>query len=449
MRDSLPSHPTTGGLPHPPLKQTAAPKPVWWRRLIARFFPSLQKQPPAPAKRPHEPLGRRSARQDSVRGSSPNRKRSSRPASNAPHLSPPDADGQHPDFPLISTSETLSSEVAAFAPHTRIALDTEADSLHCYFDKLCLIQISFPGKNLLIDPLAGVSLEPLFGALEGKTVVIHSADYDLRLLRRCGYTGPSVLFDTMIAARLCGATEFGLAALLYQHFGVTLAKASQKANWALRPLPREMLEYAVNDTVNLLALAEIQEARLRSLGRWAWFEQMCERQIRTASISREKDPETLWRISGYAELSPRGTAILRALWHWRDHEAQTADRPAFHILNNDLLLQFSARFDRGEPVDPKYLRGNRRVRFFEAAESALGLPPEAWPKMLRKPRLRTTPEQENRFRDLRKHRDAVAENLQLDPTLIAPKAVLEQLSRNEAQAREALLPWQLECLPPL
>ena len=347
---------------------------------------------------------------------------------------------------MISSTDELEDAVKAFAEHPRIALDTEADSLHCYFDKLCLVQITIPGTNLLIDPLAGFPLDPLFKALEGKTVVIHSADYDLRLLRRCGYEGPSVLFDTMIAARLCGATEFGLAALLNQYFGVTLAKASQKANWARRPLPQEMLSYAVNDTLNLLTLSEIQEARLRELGRWHWFEQMCDKAIRSASVTRERDPDSLWRISGYADLSPRGTAILRALWHWRDQEAQSVDKPAFHVLNNDLLLSFADTFDKGHSPEPRHLRGSRLARLREAVDRALELSEDEWPKILRKPRLRSTQEHETRLKEIRKKRDLMAEELQLDPTLIAPKALMEQLSRNEEQAFESLLPWQRECL---
>jgi ribonuclease D len=347
---------------------------------------------------------------------------------------------------MIASTSELEEAVKTFEPHPRIALDTEADSLHCYFDKLCLLQISVPGTNLLIDPLAEISLAPLFKALEGKTVIIHSADYDLRLLRRCGYTGPTVLFDTMIAARLCGATEFGLAALLHQHFGVTLAKASQKANWAIRPLPQEMLAYAVNDTINLLTLSQIQEARLRELGRWEWFEQMCDKAIRSASVTRERDPDSIWRISGHSDLSERGTAILKALWHWRDQEAQSVDRPAFHILNNDLLLEFSDIFDKGRIPEPRHLRGSRLSRFMEAGQKALALDPSDWPKTIRKPRLRTTQEQEARFKELRKRRDEIASKLSLDPTLIAPKATLEQLSRGESQAVESLLPWQTECL---
>jgi ribonuclease D len=92
------------------------------------------------------------------------------------------------------------------------------------------------------------------------------------------------------------------------------------------------------------------------------------------------------------------------------------------------------------------LRGSRRTRFFDAASSALQLAESEWPKIIRKPRLRTTQDQEVRFRELRKIRDSVAAELQLDATLIAPKATLEQLSRNETEALEALLPWQRECL---
>jgi ribonuclease D len=207
-----------------------------------------------------------------------------------------------------------------------------------------------------------------------------------------------------------------------------------------------MLEYAVNDTVNLLTLAQIQEERLHELGRWEWFEQMCEKQIRSSSVTRERDPDTLWRISGYADLSRRGTAILRALWAWRDQEAQSVDKPAFHILGNDLLLEVCNRFDKGQQVDPRHLRGSRWNRLLETAEAALQLPEQEWPTPIRKPRLRTTQEQESRFRELRNQRDAAAERLELDPTLIAPKGTLEQLSRKEPQALESLLPWQRECL---
>jgi ribonuclease D len=429
----------------------AAPTESRKQGWLSTFFGRLlgRRQPLAPLQEPTTSAKRRASKQRTPKAhGTPVSGQSTRPRSQRPPpvRATPKSSVCHTPFHMISTTSELENAVTEFVQHPRIALDTEADSLHCYFDKLCLLQISIPGSNFLIDPLADVSLDPLFRALEGKTVVIHSADYDLRLLRRVGYTGPTVLFDTMIGARLCGATEFGLASLLHQHFGVTLAKASQKANWARRPLPPEMLEYAVNDTLNLLTLAQIQEDRLRELGRWEWFGQMCEKQIRSSSIVKDRDPDTLWRISGYAELSPRGAAILRALWFWRDQEARSVDKPAFHILGNDMLLDVANRFDKGQTVDPRHLRGSRWNRLLEAAETALKLPEQDWPTPIRKPRLRTTQEQEARFKELRNRRDAAAEELELDPTLIAPKATLEQLSRREPLAFESLLPWQSECL---
>src|SRR5215211_7562990 len=122
--------------------------------------------------------------------------------------------------PLIDNADDLAAILPLLAAHPRIPIDTEADSLHCYFEKLCLIQISVPGHDLLIDPLAGFSLEPLFAAFAGKELIIHGADYDLRLLRRVGFAGPSRVFDTMIAARLCGIAEFSLAALIKKYFNV-------------------------------------------------------------------------------------------------------------------------------------------------------------------------------------------------------------------------------------
>src|SRR6188768_1001310 len=224
--------------------------------------------------------------------------------------------------PLIDNSERLAAILPLLAPHPRLPIDTEADSLHCYFEKLCLIQISVPGHDMLIDPLAGFPLDPLFAAFEGKELVIHGADYDLRLLRRVGFAGPARVFDTMIAARLCGIPEFSLAALILKFFGVQLVKGSQKANWARRPLPPQMTDYAVKDTHYLLEIASILEADLRRLGRWEWFQQSCERAIVASTVTREKDPEQLWRITGSKDLHGRASAILRALWHWREAEAQ-------------------------------------------------------------------------------------------------------------------------------
>lgn len=360
----------------------------------------------------------------------------------------------NPTRDVISNEKALSDFLSLLRDAEPVAIDTEADSLHCYFEKLCLIQISIENisthHDVLIDPLAGFSLAPLFEILARKNLVLHGVDYDLRLLRRAGFAEiPKNIFDTMIAARLTGHTEFSLAALLSKYFGVELAKASQKANWAQRPLPEKMREYAMNDTRHLLALARELERQLREMNRWEWFEQSCAKAVETAKIDRERDFENAWRISGSAEFQGRAAAILRALWRWRDDEARAVDRPAFHILHNEKLIESTRRFERGERVSIPHLSSSRARRFFDAADSGMQCAPELWPKPLRKPRIRATKEQERLFEKLKARRDAAAAELKLDPALIAPRSALENLSLNPREAASILLPWQREILEPI
>ena len=144
-------------------------------------------------------------------------------------------------------------EVITAAPW--VALDTEADSLHAYPEKLCLIQISVPGRDELVDPLAGMDMCDFFSALNRHTLLMHGADYDVRLFKRgCDFV-PNQIFDTMLAARLTGRMQFGLSALVNEFLGVELEKGSRKANWAAGRL-RQMAEYAVNDTLHLRPLVD-------------------------------------------------------------------------------------------------------------------------------------------------------------------------------------------------
>jgi ribonuclease D len=350
---------------------------------------------------------------------------------------------------LISSASALvniTSDLAGFDP---IAVDTEADSLHCYFEKLCLIQISFDGRDLLVDPLAGLDLQPLFHLLATKCLILHGADYDLRLMRRTGFTEPREVFDTMIAARLTGHMEFSLAALVKQYFGIELVKGSQKANWARRPLSEQMEAYARNDTHFLINLAGLLEHQLRELGRWEWFEQSCVKAIATARIDKERDMDAAWRISGSSELQGRAAALLKALWFWRDAEARSADRPAFHVLQNERLVDTAARLDHGETMTFPHFSASRLRRFEAAVQAAMALPPEEWPRPIRKPRIRPTPDQERFFMRLKTRRDATATQLKLDPALIAPKATLEHIAAEPESAVLRLMPWQLSLLEPI
>ena len=178
---------------------------------------------------------------------------------------------------MIETSTALAELVARIATTARLGVDTEADSLHCYREKVCLVQVGLADADELVDPLAELDLSPLLDALSRTEIVLHGADFDLRMLYRLGLDAPGKIFDTMIAARLTGVTQFGYSALVAEHFGATLPKGSQKANWARRPLPPKIAQYARNDTHFLLPLAELLERRLEVLGRLTWLEQSCRR----------------------------------------------------------------------------------------------------------------------------------------------------------------------------
>jgi ribonuclease D len=372
---------------------------------------------------------------------------------------------------LIATDPELSQLVCKINAADRVALDTEADSLHSYREKLCLLQISVPsvagivdaGPDLgiasgnkdhrsrlqhdsIVDPLAGLDLEPLRRALEPMEIVLHGADYDLRMLQRGLNFTAHTIFDTLIAARLLGIREFSLAALVKRYFGLELPKGSQKANWAKRPLPPRMAEYAINDVHYLLTLAEKLEAELDACQRRDWLRQSCRRAIEQAAVARARKQDEFWRVRGSGSIHGRPAAVLRALWQWREREAEMADRPPFHILQNEKLLNAAVSVASGSMPDYKHFSHRRRQAFREAVRLGLAVPESDWPVLPRRFGTRPTAEMIRRTEELRQRRDKSAEELGLEPSFIAPRVSLEAIAADHARAASLLVPWQRELL---
>ena len=162
-----------------------------------------------------------------------------------------------------------------------------------------------------------------------------------------------------------------------------------------------------------------------------------------ARVVRARDPENEWRVKGSYVLEPRASAILRALWRWREDEAHAADRPPFHVMSNADLVAAAQRLDRGEWVSPHALRGTRRARFSEAADAALALDRDEWPaRPAGRVRPRLTRSQERHVASLRQRRDRAAKELAIDAGLIAPRAALERIATEGDAGLDALLPWQ-------
>jgi ribonuclease D len=374
-------------------------------------------------------------------------------------------DSALPSGPIASDGE-LAALIEQISAAHRVAIDTEADSLHCYREKLCLLQISVPavaGPDLgiasgnrdhrsrlqhdsIVDPLAGLDLEPLRQALEPKEIVLHGADYDLRMLQRGLNFTAHTIFDTLIAARLLGIREFSLAALVKRYFDLELPKGSQKANWAKRPLPPRMAEYAINDVHYLLALVEKLEVELDACQRLDWLRQSCRRAIEQAAVARARKQDEFWRVRGSGLIHGRPAAVLRALWQWREREAEMADRPPFHILQNEKLLNAAVSVASGSMPDYKHFSHRRRQAFLEAARLGLGVPESEWPVLTRRFGTRPSAETIRRTDELRQRRDKSAEELGLEPSFIAPRGSLEAIAADHARAASLLVPWQRELL---
>lgn len=328
-----------------------------------------------------------------------------------------------------------------------MAIDTEADSLHSYREKLCLIQMMVGEKKALIDPLGIPDLTPLLQYLDGTEIWVHGADLDMTLMKRTFNHIPARLYDTQVAARLTGERQFGLAHLVESKFGVALSKQSQRADWGKRPLTEKMIEYALNDVHYILPLADGFLQRLRELGREGWFLESCEDARRSVLNRAAPDPEEQWRITGSGALRPCGLHYLRALWRWRDREAERIDRPTFKIISNAELINFATLLQEGkDAVLPDRYPPPFHRRFYKALKEAKEMPESEWPR--RPPRRRTerNPEAERRFDVLKDKRDRVGAGLDLDPSLLGSRFVFERIAEDASLAGELLLNWQRELM---
>ena len=233
-------------------------------------------------------------------------------------------------YTYVDSASQLPALIEAVRGAESVAADTEADSLHHYFEKVCLLQLAVDdGAYYLVDPLAGLELRPLLDALAEKPLIFHGADYDVRMLKQSFAMRPRAeIFDTMLAAQLLGQKQIGLAALVEHYFGVTLSKAGQKSDWSRRPLPENLLEYAALDVRHLHEIVRLQSAELEALGRTGWHTESCLQMARCAVRATRRDPDLAWRIKGSHKLEGRRLALLNKVWRWRDREARTIDRIA-------------------------------------------------------------------------------------------------------------------------
>lgn len=338
-----------------------------------------------------------------------------------------------------------------------MAVDTEGASFHRFVDRIYLLQLSTLDRHAIIDPLRVPAPGKLGELLESREVevVFHDADYDLRLLHQDYGWRVTNIFDTRIAAQLLGIKAFGLAALLEQFFGLKLDKKHQRADWSMRPLTEEMLDYAAQDTLHLLELREKLRSQLQKKRRLEWAKEEFARLEGTRW--EEEDPSLAFlRIKGARDLTRRELAVLRELTTWRDEVARAQDKSTFRIVTNEVLLALS----RAMPSSAKALEGTRGLnvrlveqrgaQLLEAVGRGVSIPESELPRFPKAARWERDPDFDEIVSRLKRARDEAASRLELDPGVLFSRERLEAVARRKPAKVEDILEvpgvrrWQVE-----
>jgi ribonuclease D len=355
--------------------------------------------------------------------------------------------------------------VAGLAGTTSLALDCEAAGFHRYSDRLCLVQLSTERATWVIDPLAFDPSEMLRRPLEDPsvTVVMHGADFDLRLLRRDLRIRLQGLFDTQIAAQMLGEETLGLAGLLESRLGVRLSKKYQRADWAERPLLEPMLEYAADDTRHLMHLADRLREELSAVGRLAWAEEEC-RALEGAGggpVAAAEAEDPVVRIRGARHLPVRQLAALREALAWRDEIARARDRAPFRVIAEESLVEAVAAWPKsvadltgikGFPARLAEEDGAELVRRLSSVATRADHELKPYPRGPRRGPGRTTPEMEALAERLKNVRNRKADEVRLPRGTLLSNAVLLEVARaapkssDELVAVEGMRRWKAEIL---
>jgi ribonuclease D len=248
-----------------------------------------------------------------------------------------------PPAQYITTNDGLARLADRLHHESLLAIDTESNSLHVYFNRVCLVQISTRKRDFIIDPLAITEISPLGDLLADPRIekVFHAAEYDLICLRRSFGFEVQNLFDTMYAARLCGLTSIGLADVLEAHFNVRPDKSHQLDNWALRPLSNASLRYAQMDTHYLPRLRDSLHDRLATRHLLDEAQEVFADVLKVEARDSEFDPEGYWKIGRPSSLTRKQMALLREVYILRDDIARREDKPPFRIMSNNTLVELA------------------------------------------------------------------------------------------------------------
>src|SRR4051812_44830502 len=350
---------------------------------------------------------------------------------------------------LITTTDTLREICTQLAEQPFVTVDTEFMRETTYYPKLCLIQMAAPdGTAVLIDPLApGIDLQPFIGLMADERVVkvFHSARQDLEIIWLIGGIVPTPLFDTQVAAMVCGYGD----SVSYEQLVNDLAKAkvdksSRFTDWSRRPLTDAQLTYALSDVTHLVNVYEALMEQLKGNGRLEWLGE--EMAVLTSPDTYKADPENAWRRLGGRLRKTREIAVLMEVAAWREREAQSRDVPRGRIIKDDALVDVAVSAPRSvealgrmRSIPNGFERSRTGGEILEAVERGLARDPSTVPTPERSRGRGNTGAVVELLKVLLK---AVAEQEGVAPKIIATVEELDAIAESDSADVPSLHGWR-------
>ena len=341
----------------------------------------------------------------------------------------------------VDTNQKLMDMIGDLKNHQSIGVDTESDSLYVYKEKVCLIQISTPDRDYLIDPLNINDLFPLNAIFKQPNIekIFHAAEYDIICLKRDYDFEINNIFDTMIASRILGKKAIGLSALLETYFQIKVNKKFQRANWGIRPLSDEMLDYARQDSHYLIQLRGILEKELKTHNKSEIAKEDFHRMSLVEPNNNEKSDDHCWKILKGNHISLQQTALLCDLYYYRENLAEKLNRPPFKVFGNQIIQKIIEEepttldeLKSIQGISPKIINKYGRD-ILEIVETAKTKKP-VYKKFKPKPSSTFL-----RYYDiLKRWRKETGDRLNVESDIILPKDILESISQTQPNNLEEL-----------
>lgn len=354
---------------------------------------------------------------------------------------------------LVDDDQSYQDMLKSIRQQKKIGVDTESNSLFAYREQVCLIQISVPQTDYLVDPFSFADLDALQPIFADPLIekILHGAEYDVICLKRDFDFHIRNLFDTRVACRTLGREKTGLANLLQQEFNVKVNKRWQRANWGTRPLPDEQMHYARMDTHFLIPLRNILHDELRKTQNCDEANEECQRLTNLQVPENGFHPDGFWQISNAKKLKAREAAVLREIYIFRDEQARRQDRPLFKIMSDRTLLEIAQAQPQSQQTlhDIHGMTSGQLKRYGRQILAAVKKGLEA--------RTPTRPKHQrldevivSRYKKLMGWRKETARARNVESDVILPRdliwdiANLNPASREELQEILHILPWRFE-----